>query len=247
MLGRTLFTHIMIVPIMGFILPERNRTGSSSLLQDATMDSQIPKELQETLAILKKYKLNRSIVNCLPTIRDGKCYRSNTCNLPQLKYAGIQIPIITSVCRDPSLTIVIEFDLPKLPWWIQIDVNKIVIPVDHNKVDDVTRIHSHTSAKLTLFGFLNVFKADLMIDGLVRWNCTKPLFNRNKRIQYNVKAPNEMYNSPFYDVSVRLELKKKDFGCFCYRCVMCKDLFKRSGVFGRLGPAKCITEAKHNI
>jgi len=199
------------------------------------MGGSIPDKVQKLIAVLEK---NLHILNCLPINRVGNCYRSNKCVLPELNFKGLQLSTVLSICKDPW-KIVVDFELPKLPWYVDVKFDSLVIPVDHNSGDGVTKINSVTRGKVKLLKFYNIFKAELRIDALIRWDCTKPRHDLLTRGKYNSQAPDRKYNSMFYKFKVRVELKKKSW--FRYKCKRCEDLVDKEGSFGS-GPQSCVSD-----
>ena len=135
----------------------------------------------------------------------------------------------------------IDFVLPRMPWWVKVKLDRLVIPVTHHPTDGITKIHSRTRGDAKALGLLRVFKVEVTIDALLRWDCKKPTTNSVARNEYNLKSPNGKYNALFYTFKIRLELKKKKFPCFCYKCTRCEDIINKRGVFG-YGPATCQSE-----
>jgi len=113
-----------------------------------------------------------------------------------------------------------------------------VINIINNDKSGVFRVKSQTDikAKVRYINF-GVAKASLIIDGMIRYDCSKPagVWNWMRRAQYNLEAPNNQYTTPFYKLKIRMEVKVKKFNWFKfnYECKKCEDLVNKSGTFGQ--------------
>lgn len=150
-----------------------------------------------------------------------------------------------AICKNPW-KIIIHIQLPRLPWYARARFGPIVIPIKTYNSEGVTKINSVTVGKASILGIINIMRAELRINAFVRWDCTKPAYNRELRWNYNrgyddgKPGPDE--NKHYYKFHIRFELKKKRFPCFCYRCSRCEDLINKQGHFGE-GPRSCIKDA----
>ena len=204
----------------------------------------IPIKIREVLAIFDKHM---NLISCLPTKREDKCYVSpNFCNHPSLKVGGRQLKVKFGICKSPW-TITIRFKLPRAPWYLKWGFEPIVLPIISNSREGVIKMKSVARGHMG-FGFLRFFKAELKINGILRWDCTKPTYNKAKRVCYNTAyndgKPGVDYNKLYYKLRVRMEVKRLRFLCFCYRCYYCRDLVNTKGHFGT-GPRSCIRDV-HN-
>ena len=212
-------------------------------LRSAMGNVKIPNQILKWMAVLNKHIY---ILTCLPTRRYGNCYQSPVfCSIPSLKFGGKQLKVKLSICTSPW-KIKLDFELPKLPWYISVKFDPIVIPIDHIRHEGITKIHSVSRAHAKILGVVSVYKTELKIDATLRWDCTRPTYDKTLRIRYNSQfndgKPGTDYNKHYYKLHVRLEVKKKKFWCFCWRCKSCKDLVKTQGVLGT-GPSSCSREA----
>jgi hypothetical protein len=211
-------------------------------IQQILQDGSVPDGMPEWLAALDDSI--HVLSSCLPTVKDGRCYKSGKCSLPELEVDGKVLPFVLKLCKKPY-QIQIHFFRPDLPWWAKADIRPIVISFNNNENDGVYTIKSHTTYKLKVkwinFG---VAKGTLIIDRILRYDCTKPRGDEwkslMKRVNYNRMAPDEKYTSIFYKLKIRIELKKKRFNWFRfnYRCKRCEDLVNESGSYGS-GPPSC--------
>ena len=194
-------------------------------IERATHERNLPDNVQKWIAVLQKHMY---ILNCLPTQKRGSCYISpRYCSIPSLKFDGKQLRAQFSLCKNPW-KIIVNFELPKLPWYVRVKYDPIIIPIDHRKDEGITKIHSVSTAKASVLGIVNVYKGSLIIDAIVRWDCSKPTDNKSKRVRYNRLYGNRNY----YKLKVRIEVKKKKFPCFCYRCKRCENVVDKRGVIG---------------
>ena len=207
----------------------------------------IPDKVNKIIAMLDKHM---HLLRCLPTKKaDSRCYESpDFCSHPSLKMAGKPVKLKFGICKGPW-TIKIGVKLPKSPWYLKWGFGPIVIPIRTDNNEGVTKINSVARGKVRALGFLNVLKGELRIDGIIRWDCTRPKYNNLVRWRYNMGyndgKPGLDYNKLYYKLHVRMEVKKKKFPCFCYRCYKdyCKDLVKKQGHFGS-GPRSCIRDTQ---
>lgn len=215
-----------------------------ALLQRALAEKNLPSELTRWIAVLHE---NLHILNCLPTRRtSSRCYEApQYCTVPKLKL-GKPLKIKLAICKSPW-KIIIHLQLPKLPWYVKARFGPIVIPINTYNSQGVTKINSVTTGKASILGVFRVLKAQIKINAVIRWDCTKPVYSQPLRVRYNSGysdgRPGLDYNKLYYKFHVRFELKKKKFPCFCYRCTRCEDLVKKQGHFGT-GPASCIRDAQ---
>ena len=179
-------------------------------IERATRERNLPDNVQKWIAVLQKHMY---ILNCLPTQKSASCYRSTRyCSIPSLKFDGKQLRAQFSLCKNPW-KIIVNFELPKLPWYIGVKYDPIIIPIDHMKDEGITKIHSVSTAKASVLGIVNVYKGLLIIDATVRWDCSKPTNYKFTRMKYY-----RLYGSrSYYKLKVRIEVKEKKFPYFCYR------------------------------
>ncbi len=214
-----------------------------SSLQRALREQNLPNELTQWMAVLHE---NMHVLNCLPTTQiSSKCYESpRYCAAPKLKILGQPLMIKLAICKNPW-KIIFHLQMPKLPWYARARFGPIVIPINHHNKLGVTLMNSVTTGKASILGVFNVLKAELKINAVIRWDCTKPVNKKYDWVRaaynrgYNDGKPGLDYNKHYYKFHVRFELKKKKFPCFCYRCTRCEDLIKKQGHFGE-GPRSCI-------
>merc|ERR1719427_1051292 len=185
------------------------------------------------------------ILSCLPTIKDGRCYKSRTCRVPQVKFDGKMMPFTLKVCKDPY-QIVIYFHYDDTRWYEEVDMKPFVINFNHDKDVGTVSVKSSTSFKKKIkwinYG-TRVFT--FIIDGEVRYDCTKPSGAENweTRGRLNLGAPNKAYTSLWYKFKIRIEIKKKRFNWFKfdYHCVRCEDVVNESGTIG-FGHQSCAAD-----
>lgn len=204
----------------------------------------IPDRVAEVMAALED---STDLLKCIPRIKSGNCYKSSKCRIPKIKH---DVSIILSICKRPWL-IKIDFVDFKIPRFVKLKIQPLVIRFQHYSRDAYFTIKSDTTAKLTAkYVNVNVAKARFIVDGAIRYDCTKPRGTGNwiKRSKYNINAPNRQYNAMFYRLKIRLELKKKNFRWlkFNYKCVRCEDLVNKKGIFGS-GPKSCVAETNRYI
>jgi len=209
------------------------------------MHTTIPNGMAEWLAVLDD---SINIMLCFPTIKDGpNCYKSRTCRLPQLKFDGRMLPFILRFCKDPY-QIGIHFLRFKLPWYMKVKLKPLIVTFRNDENDGIFTIKSHTKmyARLILFG-TRLLSASLSIDGILRYDCTKPTNDWRKRVLYNLKAPNRKYTSVFYKLKIRIEVKKRRWRWFSlsWRCMRCEDVVNESGSYGE-GPASCAADMRRH-
>jgi len=207
------------------------------------MRTTIPDGMAEWLAVLDD---SINIMLCFPTIKDGpSCYKSRTCKLPQLKFGGKMLPFILRFCKDPY-KIGIHFLRFKLPWYVKVKLEPLIIEFKNDENDGVFSIKSYTKmyARLALFG-TRLASASLSIDGILRYDCTKPTNDWMTRVRYNLKAPNRKYTSVFYKLKIRIEVKKRRWRWFSlsWRCIRCEDVVNESGSYGE-GRASCAADMR---
>jgi len=240
---RVLLAHIVLLHIFAGVVTalDISKTdldvAKTKLTKIFGSKANIPDELHKWLAILDK---NMDLVRCLPTLKSGNCYRSRQCTVPKLKLLGKELGAVLWICKDPW-KIMLDLVLPRMPWWIKVNVDRIVIPIEHLPAAGVTKIHSVSNGKARFLGIIGTHKVSLIIDALLRWDCQKPTNNKVTRNEYNLKAPDKKYNALFYTFKIRLEFKQKNFWCWCYKCKRCEDLVNQNGVFG-YGPSSCQAE-----
>merc|ERR1719204_566201 len=96
---------------------------------------------------------------------------------------------------------------------------------NNNKNDGIFTIHSDTTmtVRVKLIN-LGAVKATMLVDGFLRYDCTKPEGDHNwlKRAKYNLKAPNKQYRSIFYNLKIRMEIKKRKWIFFGWKCKRCE-------------------------
>ena len=207
----------------------------------------IPEGVADWVAVLDD---SIGILQCLPTMRQGKCYKSRPCKLPKFRLDGRPIPLLVLICKNPW-QIVINFLSLDIPWFAKLDMNSFVININNTAKKGLFTINSDTEIKLKLrYVNIGVAKGSLKIKGLIRYDCTKPrgTFRWKERAIYNLKAPNFQYNKKFYKLRIRLEVKIRRFNWFKfdYVCKRCQNLVNRVRTFGN-GPQFCIPEANKYI
>merc|ERR1719427_1725022 len=86
---------------------------------------------------------------------------------------------------------------------------------------------------------LGAVQARFIVDGLMRYDCTKPIGDQNwmKRVSYNLRAPNQQYDSCFYKLKMRIEIKTRRWLFFGWKCKRCEDLINESGSCGESQPS----------
>jgi len=201
----------------------------------------IPGGMPEWVAVLDDSM--HLLHNCLPTIKSGRCYHSRVCKVPELKLDGRMLPFRLKFCKKPY-QIVIEFLRFKIPWWAKVDLKPVIINFSHQSHDGVFTIHSRTTIKARVRLIrLRILKASFYVDGILRYDCTKPRHDWRKRVAYNLKAPNKQYTSIFYKLRMRIEIKRKSFSWFRFKwkCKKCKDIVNKSGSFGS-GRPSCVAD-----
>ena len=62
-----------------------------------------------------------------------------------LKFGGEQLKVKLSICTNPW-KIKLDFELPKLPWYVSVKFGPIIIPIDHRRHEGITKIHSVSRA-----------------------------------------------------------------------------------------------------
>jgi len=193
----------------------------------------IPDGMAEWLALLAD---SIDVLSCPPTIPDGRCYKSETCRLPKLKFDKRMLPFVLKICRDPWL-IGIYFLPLDLPWWAKVDLKPII--VDFNKINNgISTIKSDTTIKAKVLAF-TTHKGSLKVNGVLRYDCTKPARNRKKPVYNNLKAPSRKDVKLFYRLKIRIEVKKWKFKWFKsgFKCIRCEDLINISGNYGSVSCA----------
>ena len=100
--------------------------------------------------------------------------------------------------------------------FLDIDFDPIVIPFNTNREAGVTTINSVSRAKVSVIG-LGLYKAELRINAILRWDCTKPA-DAKTMLYYNVKykgsKPGYEYSMVWYKFDLRLDVKEQKFPCF---------------------------------
>ena len=183
------------------------------------------------------------IQSCFPTIKDGRCYKSKTCRLPTMKFDGKMLPFVLKFCKNPY-QIGIHFLRFDVPWWAKVDLEPFIITFQNQKSDGVYTIKSSTTIKARVKFFnISFLKASLYVDGILRYDCTKPKNDWRKRVGYNLKAPNRQYTSIFYKLKIRIEVKKRKWKWFrlYWKCKRCDDVVNESGSYGN-GPPTCAAD-----
>lgn len=176
------------------------------------------------------------IRSCIPTIEDGRCYKSETCKVPKLKFEGRMMPFTLKFCKDP-FEIAIHFHRFDLPWWAKVDLQPVVIGFKNNDDHGMTTVRTRTTitAKVKWFN-IPYIKAKFYVDGMMRQDCRKPENDWLKRVSYNLKAPDKQYTSNFYKLKMRVEIKQKKWKWrwfrYRWRCISCEDIFSESRSYG---------------
>lgn len=246
-LGAMLAACVLFQETNGASISYRDQRRVSSRLQRIL--GPIPDKVNKIIAMLDKHM---HLLQCLPTKKvSSGCYESpNFCSHPSFKLPKkISFKLKFGICTGPwKITIRVKLFSRSL-WSLVVSPSfgPMVIHIKTNNNEGVTKINSLASGKVRALGFLNVLKGELKIDGIIRWDCTRPKYNNLKRWRYNTGyndgKPGLDYNKLYYKLHVRMEVKKKRFPCFCYRCYKdyCKDLVKKQGHFGS-GPRSCIRD-----
>ena len=209
----------------------------------------IPDEIANVVGALESAL---DILKCLHLQRNGDCYRpSNYC---EINTNDITIQARLTICKNPW-KLILDFKLPKdfrkkisgiLRPFVYVDVDPIVLTLDHSKTDGFTKLVSNSTiakAGLSLFGIrIGAAKAYFNFDLTVRWDCTRPANNHLKKLQYNQayddgKPGNDM-NKLYYKLEIGYEIKVKKFPCFCYKCKNCETIINTQGHFAE-GPESC--------
>jgi hypothetical protein len=232
--------------LVNFKLVRSSLTVSSakSKLENMFQKESIPDGMPQWLAVLDD---SIGILSCLPTIKDGRCYKSEVCRLPKVKFGGKMMPFILKVCKYPY-QIVIDFLRVDTRWYEKVNLKPIIINFNRKKEDGVLTVHSYTHMKKRI-RWINYGKRtfEFFVDGMLRYDCTKPSGAHNwlKRAKLNLKAPNKKYTSIFYKLKIRIQIKKKKFNWFRfnYHCVRCEDVVNESGSFGH-GPPSCAADMR---
>jgi len=241
-----LFFFVLLLSLTNIAVADIDINRIKSKLA-GTFNGNIPKGVLDWIAVLDD---SVDILSCIPTIKQGSCYKSKACQLPKLKFDGKMLPFVLSICKEPW-KIIIEFLPFDLPWYAKLNMKPFIINIDNNEKNGVFSIKSNTAIKARI-RYINfgVAKAYLSTNGMIRYDCTKPrgLNNWLKRARYNLQAPNGQYTSMFYKLKIRMEIKVKKFNWFKfnYECKRCEDLVNKSGTFG-LGPPSCANDMqKHS-
>jgi len=247
---RSFFKYMSLFALFNFTLiqssiPVYKVQSAKSKIKKMFPGRTIPRGMPEWVAVLDN---NIHLVEkCLPTIKSGRCYTSKTCRVPGLKFDGRMIPLLLKFCKDP-FQIVIHFLSLKIPWWAKVDLKPVIINFRHHDSDGVFTITSSTTITARVkFIRLRVARARFYVDGLLRYDCTKPRNDWKKRVAYNFKAPNKQYTSIFYKLKMRIEIKTK---CFCgfkfkWKCRKCEDIVNESGTLGN-GPRSCAADMQRH-
>jgi len=237
-----LLINIMLVRS---IFTVRQVERAKSKLQRLFPGSTIPGGMPEWVAVLEDSI--RLYSSCLPIKKEGRCYKSRTCRLPKMKVGGRMVPFTLQFCKDPY-QIVLNFLPFKLPWWVKVGLKPVIITFKHHNNDGVYTIKSATTitARVKLIRF-RVGKASFYVDGILRYDCTKPKNDWRKRVAYNLRAPNKQYTSVFYKLKMRIEIKRKSFSWFRFKwkCRKCKDIINESGSFD-VGHPSCAADMKRH-
>jgi len=218
--------------------------GAMKKLQEMFKGSIIPRGMPDMLAVLDK---TIHILSCLPIIRDGNCYKSGICQLPDFKIRNKMVPFVLKICKDPY-RIVIDIQSLHLPWWATVSLQPIIMTFNNNKNDGVFTVTAKRTmtVRVKLIN-LGVRKGTITVDGIVRYDCTKPAgaHNWQNRVQYNLKAPNKQYTSMFYSLRIRIEIRKRKYFFLGWKCEDCKDLVNESGSYGA-GKKSCIEDMQRH-
>jgi len=206
----------------------------------------IPLHKLEVLAIFDKHL---SLTRCLPTKRAGSCLESpDYCSHPSLRVRGMNLKVKFGICKNP-LRIIIRLQL-KSPWYFKVVFRPLVIAIHSTSREGVIKMRGAAKGDVKVLGFFGLMKGQLNINGILRYDCTKPTYNQALRVRYNTGyndgRPGLDYNKLYYKLHVRMEVKKKRFPCFCYRCYKdyCRDIVKTQGHFGT-GPVSCIRDVRN--
>ena len=206
--------------------------------------NRIPDDVLKWLAIFNKHM---ALLSCLPTVRNGNCYQSQKFySVESIKVDGRPIKAQFTVCKSP-LKIIFRYQIPSNPTWARlllgIDAEPIVILFDTRKDEGVTKIDSSATAKVRLLG-LGSSKLTLKINGLLRWDCTKPR-NFLQRLRYNTeyedRRSGDSFNKIYYKLRVCFEFKMNKLSRFCSRDGKCEDLINVQGDLGE-GSQRCNKE-----
>jgi len=216
--------------------------AAKSKLQLMFPGHSIPDGMPEWIAVLED---SIHIHSCLPTIKEGRCYKSRTCRLPELKFDGQMLPFVLKFCKDPY-EVGIHFVRYRLQWWAKMKLHPIIIRFNHNDRDGVLTVRSRTTWKKRVRWIsYGTHKVTFSIDGVLRYDCTKPKgkHNTRTRVEWNRKAPGKQYGSHYYKLKIRIEVKKKRFNWFRfnYKCKRCEDVVNEVGTIG-VGPRSCAAE-----
>lgn len=220
-----------------------------SQLSKALNSNDIPDEITDVVAALESAV---NILKCIPTLRQGNCYKSN--KYCDVKTKGFTLEIKITICKSPW-SLRIDFKVPKdlkskIPSWIRpftfIDVSPVILRLDHRKDDGITQIVHNAriaTAGLKLW-FIKIkwVKAYFNFELKVRWDCTRPKNDNVKRLGYNIayndgKPGNDM-NKLYYKLKIGYQVKTKRFPCFCYKCKKCETILHKQGHFAE-GPNSC--------
>ena len=244
-------TYVFIIVLVAVVVQNFGATISDRYVQQIKRklrskvgNFNLPDPALKLMAILSKHL---HILSCLPTQKVGNCYRSQSfCSLPFLKFGDKQLKVKLSICTNP-VEIQMDFGLSNKPWYASIKFDRVVIPFIPRPKEGIMTIKKEYQAHAKILGLLKVKKAVLKIDATLRWDCTKPTYDKILRIRYNSQfsdgKPGADYNKHYYKLHVRIEFKVLKFWCFCLRCKQCKDLVNTQGVFGT-GPSSCSQEAE---
>lgn len=224
---------IILVSFVATSVSAFDAEGAKTRLVKLFKSGNIPKGMPDWLAVLDD---STGIFNCFPSIKEGRCYKSRQCRLPKLKFDGKLLPFVLKLCKDPW-QIIIDFLPLDLPWYAKVELRPFVINIINNDRHGIFRIKSDTTIKAKVrYINLGVYKASLSINGVLRYDCTKPRGGGNwmQRARYNKEAPAGANASGFYKLKIRMEIKKKRFNWFKfnYTCKRCEDLVNKSGRLG---------------
>jgi len=225
------------------IFTVRQVEKAKSKLRRMFPGGKIPGGMPEWVAVLEDSL--RLYSSCLPTRKVGRCYNSGTCRLPKLKVDGRMVPFTLQFCKDPY-QIIMHFQRFKLPWWAKVGLKPVIVNFKHHDNDGVFTISSATTITASVRFFrLRFLKASFYVDGILRYDCTKPKNDWKKRVAYNLKAPNKQYTSVFYKLKMRIEIKRKSFSWFRFKwkCRKCEDIVNESGSYD-IGHPSCAADMK---
>jgi len=234
---RNLWTYILLLVLCNFKLVRSFFNVQTVGTAKSKLSLMFPNDalaygMPECLAMLED---TIDILSCLPIIKDGRCLKSNTCTSPKLKIDGIMIPFILKLCEDPYQIVInfLPFEVPG----VRLDLNPIIITLHKLESQGAITITSSTTiSKRARFFRIKNYKVSFYVAGMVRYDCTKPKNDWGLRVAWNLKAPNGQWTSIFYNLKIRIEVKRLKWKWklfrFHWECTNCKDLVNESGSFG---------------